>query len=288
MSGALRKRALSLLHLAALCLLFSLGMRLWSQTDVVRPAAQTAATLESSNEAPKIPIFDAISVRKAKNPQAYTWHLLGDGYSAEGISVTQLISWAYAIPLNSHIVGLPDWTSDPRYDVEAKVGETDVAALQKEDWKQRYAMLHQILAERFKLKAHREAINQTIYSLIVTKKGLLHETPPTYDSNNNQLGARITRRRRGQLTATGLTMHDLASDLSPPNSDREVVDRTGLAGQYDIKLDWNPDDGNASTPDSSAPSIFTAVQEQLGLKLVPTTGPVDCLIIDHIEPPSEN
>jgi uncharacterized protein (TIGR03435 family) len=155
------------------------------------------------------------------------------------------------------------------------------------DWKQRNAMVQQILTERFKLKIHREAINQPIYSLIVIKKGLLHESPPPADGKSPMgLGVRM---HEGVRTTEGTgTMAELARTLGTYVG-RVGVDNTRLAGRYDVKFNWVPNDtDDTSEADTAAPSIFTAIQEQLGLKLVPTTGPVECLVIDHVEPPTEN
>ena len=89
---------------------------------------------------------------------------------------------------------------------------------------------------------------------------------------------------RNEVSGEKIPISQIATYLSKTTR-RPVIDKTGLAGKYDIKLEWTPDPGQ---PDDSGPSIYTALQEQLGLKLVPSTGPVECLVIDHVETPTEN
>jgi uncharacterized protein (TIGR03435 family) len=233
----------------------------------------------------EIPTFEVISIRQDKTAPGWRESITADGYSAHGITLKLLLMEAYGIRPDYRIIGAPGWSDKDRYDVEAKVADSDVAALQKLDAVRRSSMLQKILTDRFKLQAHRENRPQPIYSLIVVKKALLAETRPSPEKP-----ALITRGRPGQFTATNLPISQLVAQLSGIMS-RMVIDNTGLTGRYEIKLDWTPDDVTASSsppPGASAPSIFTALQEQLGLKLVPTTGPVEVLVVDHVELPSEN
>jgi uncharacterized protein (TIGR03435 family) len=147
------------------------------------------------------------------------------------------------------------------------------------------------LTDRFKLVAHREARIQPVYSLIVVKPGLMVETPR--DPNDVSPGGRIRPgqgTRTGQNNATVESTAWLAEQLSWTVG-RMIVDNTGLTGHYSAKLHWTREDaplGDSSGDSAPEISIFTALQEQLGLKLVPTKGPVECLVIDHVEMPSEN
>jgi uncharacterized protein (TIGR03435 family) len=157
-----------------------------------------------------------------------------------------------------------------------------------------------LLTDRFKLKVHRITKELPVYELVVAKNDpKLQPTKEAHDSRNR--GMHI---RDGRMTATALSMESLAANLSGQTS-RVVIDKTGLTGHYDFTLNWTPDQrrsdplasgesspgprGN-SVDDGGAngPSIFTALQEQLGLKLVPQKGPVEILVIDHIEKPSPN
>jgi uncharacterized protein (TIGR03435 family) len=169
-------------------------------------------------------------------------------------------------------------------------------------------MLQPLLAERFKLKAHTETKQLPVYELIVAKGGpKLKEATPGDTYANGFKGpdgvgrGGMMRMGRGQLTGQGVPITTLTNLLSQ-QLQRTVVDKTGLTGKYDLELNWTPEQGEGGlgpppgaaspqaepAPDATGPSIFTALQEQLGLKLQSTKGPVETLVIDHAEMPSEN
>jgi uncharacterized protein (TIGR03435 family) len=238
------------------------------------------------------PKFDVVSVKLDKAAQGWRETITADGYSAKGITLKTLLMHAYGIMPDYRIVGAPGWSNDNRYDIEAKVGDSDVAALQKMERTQRFAMLQQVLTERFNLKAHSEDRIQPIYSLVVAKQGRLVKTPPSADDKNSGGGTRRSGSGQFTLKASNYSMASLVAQLRGIVG-RMVVDNTGLTGGYDVKLDWTLDDSvptsvSAKASGSSAPSIFTALEEQLGLKLVPTKGPVEVLVVDHVDTPSEN
>ncbi len=164
--------------------------------------------------------------------------------------------------------------------------EETAAALQKlppkEQSEQRRLMLRALLADRFKLKVHQETKILPLYQLVIAKGG-----PKLKESH----ASKTTTNGIGRLTAQRMTMASLTRILTVV-TDRLVVDKTGLTAEYDFDLRWTPDDLQESAgeiPEAvSGPSIFTALKEQLGLKLQPAKGPVDILVIDHIERPSEN
>jgi uncharacterized protein (TIGR03435 family) len=226
-----------------------------------------------------------------------------DGYSAIGIDLDKLIQDAYRIWDGSHIFGEPKWVTSQFYDIEAKVDDADVQKLQVLGEEQRSQMLQSLLAERFNFVAHHETREAPIYMLVVDKNGpklhpSVHESE--WASRPKGMGGSITRTGPGQLTAEWMSTSSLAQYLSLSIVDRKVVDGTGLTGHYDLSLDWTPQ--HRSSPDTSAaasdtgtlpaapsgPSIFTAVREQLGLKLDPQKGSIDVLVIDKIEQPSAN
>lgn len=178
-------------------------------------------------------------------------------------NLLNLLTLAYNLK-DYQVVG-PDWLGTENYFVEAKypAGTTarDVAL-----------MLQTLLAERFGLMFHRETKELPMYALVVDKKGFkLH---PVEGTGNSQ-----SMSRRGQMEFKNTSLADFAESLTPVVS-RPVLDKTGIAGVFDIKLNWTPGDGATV---SETPGIFTALQEQLGLRLEPRREMVPLLVIEHVE-----
>jgi uncharacterized protein (TIGR03435 family) len=138
-------------------------------------------------------------------------------------------------------------------------------------------MVQALLAERFHLTVHQETRTLPAYDLILAKGGSKLQLTK---ANGKSIGT-----SRTYFNGEGLTMTSIAEELSKITG-RVVVDKTSLADRYDLKLVWTTDDAPIS--DSSAPSLFTAIQEQLGLKLEPAKEPVSVLVIDHVELPTPN
>ena len=153
-------------------------------------------------------------------------------------------------------------------------------------------MQQPILTDRFQLKFHRERKILPVYELVTIKGGPKFKeiTPVEQKSDAGVNGVRaggISVHNRN-LVATGVPMSRLTDQLSA-QLQRVVVDKTGLAGNYNFQLSWSPDDAGPPSPDVAAPpDIFTALEEQLGLKLQPGKEEMDTFIIDHVEYPSEN
>jgi len=218
----------------------------------------------------------------------------------------RLILIAYDIQ-DYQLVGAPRWIDSENYDIEAKAdGNPSVQQMEG-------PMLQALLEERFKLSLHRETRELAVYKLSVGKSGAKlqasqegnctpyvtdapppiakpGEPPPSFCGFQRTTAEGLNR----SLNGKAVTMADLAKTLSRTYTamlGRNVIDGTGLKGTFDVRLTWAMDsDGPRSDnpPDSVGPSIFTALQEQLGLKLEATKGPVDVLVIDHIEKPSGN
>jgi uncharacterized protein (TIGR03435 family) len=147
-----------------------------------------------------------------------------------------------------------------------------------ERWKQSQLMLQALLADRFALKVHHETKDLPIYELTVAKGGCkMKQTAPDSSGGNAVYSS-------GKITAHSVSVESLAVNLSFTVG-RVIVNKTGLEGGYDLTLEYAPDGADAS---DKRPSIFTALEEQLGLKLVPAKGPVDVIVVDHVERPSEN
>jgi uncharacterized protein (TIGR03435 family) len=240
----------------------------------------------------------------------------GGRFEAQNITVKFLLEEAYDVKDNQ-ISGAPGWLDSERFDIEAKPEDAPAGDKQNQDPQARHArimlMMQSMLADRFKLTLHHETKDLQLYALVVAKNGpKLHETtaPAIDPSASGPLppGGPMPRGSmrmtgRGDLTVAGVALSEFANVLSRQIG-RLVVDKTGLTGSYDFTLKWTPDEGQGQMfggpgggpdgrpapppPDASGPSLFTALQEQLGLKLETQKGPVDTIVIDHVERPSEN
>ena len=260
-------------------------------TPVVRAQTQTPAA------APVEPAvsFDVISVKPNKSSLgAYglvTTEFTADGFRGANVPVHSLLLQAYGLH-EGEVIGEPAWASSEVFDIEAKVAGPDVAAFSKLDSDQRQAMLQQVLAERFKLATHRETRDLPVYALSVAKGGpKLKESAidPSVPASARRGGG--IRMSMGMISANECTIPYFLSMLSRQLG-RTILDRTGLTGNYDFTLRWMPDNGTSASSDGAQadalPSIFTALQEQLGLKLESTKAPASVLVIDHLERPSQN
>jgi uncharacterized protein (TIGR03435 family) len=250
--------------------------------------------------------FDVVSIKANKsNGHDYTMELPagGDGVVITNVNLYAIVRFAYDFYRQDLISGVPAWAETERYDIQAKVAGTDVAAWRGMKDSERRLMLQAVLTERFGLKAHWESREVGVHALVVAKGGpKIRESKPgetgeLTDANGKPVQG-ILHTGPGQETAQGASMAELALELSDYTG-RQVIDKTGLAGVYDFKLQFTPEPGfgpeyrrqrqqAAPLPEFTGPTIFTAVQEQLGLKLEAAKLPVNGLAIDHLERPAGN
>jgi uncharacterized protein (TIGR03435 family) len=255
--------------------------------------------------------FEVVSVKPNRSGAAEVrWTFASGRFTAVNVTLKALISSAYGTaqqPLaDFQISGGPPWLDSARFDVLAQVpggaggdaGTTMTAST--------LGMLRGLLEQRFRLRTHVESREQPIYALVVSDR-------------NGRLGPRLRRRTvdcaavaagaatgepcggqilPGRVSSRGASVPQLVSGLARlmPNVGRLVVDRTGLTGTFDVDLSWTPDQlppaGGSAMPtptppiDPNGPSLFTALQEQLGLKLESTRGPVPVLVIDSVAAPT--
>lgn len=280
-----------------------------------------AQSKKASDDA--LPSFEVASIKPYKRPPRGSVRVGMFGrrrsgrFSAMGVTVRGLILAAYGVE-DAQIVGGPKWINSEQFDIQAEADSATDAELRKLSPDQailvKRHMVRGLLAERFGLKLHHETRDLPVYALVVAKHGpkLQEVSKPT---NPVPAGAGGVPKgfpawyehdpRRAASFASYTTMSQTARNLSR-SLGRPVLDKTGLNGHYSYALYWSMTPGErfarvgrnfgsgvqasgvAPPPGPSGPSIFTALQEQLGLKLKSEKGPVDVLVIDYVEPPTPN
>lgn len=274
-----RKRWLSVAALAA-SVPFTCPLALAAQS---RAQSQVQDPGTRQDAATKPLAYDYVTVKPGT-------HMAGGGmrmsstpnsFSATNDSLESLIMGAYGLQMDDLISGLPAWAKSATFDIEAKMAADTFAAYQKLPRKQQreqdLQMMQSLLKDRFNLKVHHATRQIPIYALVIAKGG-----SKLKESTTKQGWGSV---RDGQIDYRHADMDSLAEILSG-EVDRIVLDETGLTGKYDFTLEWTPDEERGAA--DARPSIFTAVQEQLGLKLESTTGPIDTVVVDHIDRPSPN
>jgi uncharacterized protein (TIGR03435 family) len=284
------------------------------QTAVVQSPA-TADAQSPPSAVPTTASFEVASIKPNHSGDRRFFVSWQPGrFNATGMTLKFLITMAYDVK-DFQVSGGPGWVNAERYDIDAKEPDAIAQELEKLPREQRStladSMLQSLLADRFQLKLTRGTKELPAYALVVAKNGpKLQEAKPV-DTPTDAPSAPgghphgpMMRMGRGELNGQGVGLGFLASVLSQQLG-RQVLDQTGLKGNYDLALKWTPDQGEgmmmggpppgggpppdgAPPPDASGPSIFTALQEQLGLRLEATKAPADVLTIDHVEKPSEN
>ena len=236
------------------------------------------------------PAFEVATI-KPSNPDAQGkgFRVRGRQFSTLNTSLSDLITFAYGLHPRQ-ITGGPDWLDKDKYDLAAEPdGEGQPNDKQ---WK---IMVQKLLADRFKLTFHHDKTELSVYALVVGKTG--SKINKSGGDPNGLPG--LFFRGLGMLTVTNATMTDFTGLMQAAVLDRPVVDQTGLPGRYDFTLNWTPDESQfagmgvkvpppAADNAAAPPDLFTAIEEQMGLKLVATKAMVDILVIDHVEKPSAN
>ena len=247
------------------------------------PGQQASGTPELKTPARQPSAFEVATVKPAAPSTDGHTHINyppGGSFSAANITLAALMQWAFDCP-ERQMLGGPDWLGSIRFDIQAKTDtqtDFDLRSLNpREASDTKRKMVQALLIERFHLQLHHEIRTLEAYDLIVARGGPKLEPGA---SNGNSIG-----RGRTYLKGQSLTAASLAQQLSYLTG-KIVVDKTGLPGRYAVWLQWSPDD--ATSADNSAPSLYTAIQEQLGLKLVRGKEPLPVLVIDQIEQPSPN
>jgi len=225
------------------------------------------------------PNFLVATIRPSDPDSTGGWGFPTEGHhiSCVNATVATIMSVAYGVHIKQ-IVGGPEWLSKDRYDIN---GIPDVAGVP--DLKQMREMYQKLLADRFHLTFHREQREMPIYAITVTKGGpILKVADPNEDLNTGNSGTGGQR----TLKFTNMSMANFALNMNF-YEDRPVVDQTALPGRYDFTLKWTYDVSRENDP-GAPPSLYTAIKEQLGLRMDAVKGPAEVLVIDKAERPSEN
>ncbi|HXE06643.1 MAG TPA: TIGR03435 family protein [Acidobacteriaceae bacterium] len=209
---------------------------------------------------------------------------LADGISASCVPLAFVVESAYRLLDQDRIVDLPKWAQSESlmYSFEARVSGEDARAYAMLSREDQVRMLQQVLTDRFQMKAHMETREVAAFDLVIAKGGpKLKEPAAGEPSQSAFFGAGNGDIKWANAPLTNLKFL-LGDEVGKP-----VMDKTGLTGKYDFRLEFTPA-ARAATDDSGRPSVFTALEEQLGLKLVPAKEPVEVLVIDSIEQPAAN
>jgi uncharacterized protein (TIGR03435 family) len=230
------------------------------------------AIAQTSAEFEVVSIRPYISQGNSANENSFTDVHPGGRLTAGNVSIRKLVRNSFLLE-DSRVIGLPGWVDSETFNIDAKTaGGIEIT---RDNISQ---LMKSVLESRFHFRYHLESRETPEYALEVARGGAKlapHTDSPVGMSTNSNSGV-VT------LKAAGISMHDLAGTLARQTG-RPVVDRTALAGTFDLTLTWSSD----QAADTGLPSIFTAVQEA-GLRLTTTKGPADYIVVDHVERPSEN
>jgi bla regulator protein blaR1 len=293
--------------MTALVLAVSYQVQAGVQGDAQSPPQNPQAT------APAF-VYEIVSVKPTKpgSPQGYTM-FTADGFKAANTSLLILVDYAFGITDKAYLDGAPPWISTERFELDAKMDPSVADAFQKlskdDRTLVRQHMLQAVLADRFKLTFHRETREVPVYTLVIGKNGSkLKETKPDVIGSKGPDGRPIVIGVTMGMVPGGISWTSQAISLDyfcrilSREVGRTVLDKTGLTGNYEFSMQFTPEtmamrsdsgDTAAGAPpvavsDPGPGSIFTAVQDQLGLKLLAGKAPIEVVVIDHIERPSGN
>lgn len=266
-------------------------------------AIQNRSFLGTANGDKKGLMFAVSTVKPNKTGAGWRLQFTLNGFTARNVTLRQVIQEAYGVYEENRLSEGPRWLTSDQFDIDAKIDQADVVRFGDLSIDQRRSALQMLLADRFKLRVHHQIVTMPGYALVIAKGGpKLTKTSPgeVYHSQINGIDGIVTRSERGVLGVEGFTMTGFAR-LLYQSAGLMVQDRTGLTDRYSFMLRWAPDEPqtvpanlNASgqqeiiEPNASEASIFTALREQLGLKLDAIKYPVDTIVIDQVEKPSAN
>jgi uncharacterized protein (TIGR03435 family) len=279
-------------------------------------AALTAAQVSAAPGPPVDPEtrFEVASIKPSDSFAVPRLSMSSGRYNVAGVRLAGIVSQALSVPPN-RIIGLPDWSFQERYTIAAKAPEGTPST----DSKAMFVMLANLLKDRFKMAAHTETREMPVFNLVFARSD--KRFGPAFKESSPECRAAFAARdekvRRGARAAgllgpsdcesvrinpggtaslTGVPL-DMIAKILTPYVGREVIEKTGLTGYYNVTLKWTPEAGSTSVAppglppgtlplDPDAPSLFAAVQEQLGLKLESARAPLDVVVIDSADHPT--
>ena len=260
-----------------------------------------------SNAPPKLQ-FDVASIKVNRSGGQHGYLQIspeGDRIIIVNAPMYRIVSFAFNFQRNDLVLDAPEWARNERYDMEAKVAPADLPAFHALNFVQQKAMLQSVLSARCKMQAHIEKKDISVYALVVSKGGTKMRAvkqgeplPVVRDAGGKVVDEWDLTQKLGEVHGRAVPMDAFMYALSNIAVGRQVIDRTGLNGLYYFDLVWTPEEdlndqtggavSDAGTPDAPRTSIFTAIQEQMGLRLAPERALVDALVIEHIERPSND
>jgi uncharacterized protein (TIGR03435 family) len=233
------------------------------------------------------PVFEVAAIKLSRPDTGRGGRVQGGNVSLLRLTLADLLTFVYDVHAHQ-IIGAPAWTTTEKYDVTAKA-EGDGTPTQE----QLKVMLRKLLADRFQLALHKEQRELPVYTLNVAKGGIKISKN---DPKNETTG--VIPRGPGSVLLNNVTMDDFCRMLQTLALDRPVVNQTGVSGKYDFSLVWTPEQLLNAPPNPNAlapsdrgdalPDLYTAIQQQLGLKIDATKMGIEVLVIDKVEKPSEN
>jgi uncharacterized protein (TIGR03435 family) len=232
----------------------------------------------------RAPSFEVASIRPS-DPNAHGSSSNSDRrlWTITNWTLRRLVQRAFNVE-DYQVSGGPSWMDTYRMDIRAAMADADTTGTREERMQRMRVLLQSLLAERFQFQFHRETKTLPIYNLVAAKSGFKLTAVDNKGSESMSSG-------HGRLESKGVSMQALSVFLSG-EMQRPVVDASGIPGTFNFKLEWTAQEDPLSKPpdanETAGPSIFTALQEQLGLKLESGKGPVEIIVVDHAEKPTEN
>lgn len=252
---------------------------------ICRPAlaqdAQAGPQAPTRMPADADPSFEVATVKPSSiDERGSAIHAGGGHLTIKNQTLNTMLLFAYGIH-PKQIVDAPEWLATDRYDVDGVIDTEGEPSL-----KQMQRIVQKLLTDRFALKFHHETRELSVYALTAARNGPMLAKSK---GDPNRLGDENDQMHGGQvtMTITNMSMTDFTL-IMQFFTDRPVVDQTGLVGKWDFKWTWTTDDSHVLPDTNAAPGLFTAIQEQLGLKLEAKKAPADVFVVDHIERPSPN